>query len=777
MVEKRSITDQTEETDQNEASSMTEESGFTRRDFLQRSMAVASGLVIGSLLPSYATDLLTSVPQPACTGTPPVKGQTLQKIMEIKSAGSGTGPKTLQAVLKILDEERTYYGQIAGSNPPQSQVQCGQMRYISGYDMNNASDVWPKTKGVPSPGPTLRASVGDTVQITLVNNVNTSNFPGNQLDVAEKGTTATACAEVDSGNIYPGNPTWETLPNCFHGSSSTNLHFHGTHISPSGIADNILINVRPSPRTGIGSSSTPTITEQTVAAMFKEIFAQCATQSPWPLLWSQWTTNWQNFQKTQLTTYDNTATWRGQSPPPGGGGPPVLPLHNQLWWQNTQLITANQLPQYYIGAYPYCFTLPKWNGQSTSMGQAPGTHWYHAHKHGSTAINLANGMAGALIIEGDYDAGLQTYYQSKGVNLKANEKVLVLQQISVSVGLLRPQGTKDYVWVNGQFQPVIEMKPNETQFWRIVNACHQQAVPLDKPSGTNIRWVQTAQDGVQLDPQNYNPETDPTSKFNTFPNPPQAFQVNGTGPWFSTGGLAPGNRIDLLVQAPSTPGNYPVTFGGVLLLTVKVTGTAVNAVPFPTPAQFPTMPKFLWDIVPPQGMVVRNIRFNTTKTQFSSPTPTPTPQGTQRGRNPSNAAPPLIPNAPPTHTINGKQFSGEIDQYMKLGATEEWNLFNDSITGGPAHPFHIHVNPFQIVRWFDPAIMQPSLRSTGVPMRSPWVWWDNFAIPVQGWVTMWTRFVDFTGTYVFHCHILGHEDRGMMQLVNVSPGGTPIAHE
>ena len=60
------------------------------------------------------------------------------------------------------------------------------------------------------------------------------------------------------------------------------------------------------------------------------------------------------------------------------------------------------------------------------MGQAPGTHWYHAHKHGSTALNLANGMAGALIIEGDYDATLKTYYQDKAATLK--EQVLVLQQ-------------------------------------------------------------------------------------------------------------------------------------------------------------------------------------------------------------------------------------------------------------------------------------------------------------------------------------------------------------
>jgi hypothetical protein len=219
--------------------------------------------------------------------------------------------------------------------------------------------------------------------------------------------------------------------------------------------------------------------------MFKEIFAQCATQSPWPLQWSQWPSSWQNFQKTELVKYDNSAPWRGQNPPPGG--PPVLPQHNQLWWQNQHLIDLYQLPQYYIGAFPYCFTPPKWNGSPTSMGQAPGTHWYHAHKHGSTAINLSNGMAGALIIEGDYDAGLQSYYQSKGVNLKANEKVLVLQQISATVGLLRPRGTKDFVWVNGQYQPVLEMQPNQTQFWRIINTCHQTAVPLD--TSTAVKWV------------------------------------------------------------------------------------------------------------------------------------------------------------------------------------------------------------------------------------------------------------------------------------------------
>jgi FtsP/CotA-like multicopper oxidase with cupredoxin domain len=768
MVEKRTIMEQAEEEERNGSSNMTEESGFTRRDFLQQTMAVASGLAIGSMLPAFAREPWNLAPQSSKCIAP---GQMLQSVMEIKSAGTGPA-KTLKAVLKVLDEKRFYLGQ---PDPGQTGPSCqqGPMRYISGYDVNDPSNVWPKTLGSPTPAPTLRASVGDTVQITLLNQVNVSNF-GNSLDVAEHGVRncdQDTTLGSGAGKNYPGKPTFENPPNCFHGSSSTNLHFHGTHVSPSGIADNVLINLRPSPRTSPpGPDSKPLVTEETVGPFFKYIFDKCATQSPWPLLWTDWPTDWQKFQEKLLVDYDNTASWMGQTPPPGG--PPVLPLHDQLWYNNQQQMLAHQLPQYYIGAFPSCFTLPKWNGSDKSMGQAPGTHWYHAHKHGSTALNLANGMAGALIIEGDYDATLRSYYKSKGQPI--NEQVLVLQQISAVLGLLRPVGTKDLVWVNGQYTPVLEMKPNETQFWRIINACHQAAVPLNSTAG--LKWVQTAQDGVQLDPRNYDP--DPSAETNKEMPVPAKALLQKDGSWLSTGSLAPGNRVDLLVQAPSTAGDYKVTFGGnTLLLTVRVKGTAVSAIPFPSRAEFPKMPGFLSDIVPPMGMVERNMRFNTTQTQLKSPSPTPTPQGSAGGRNAADAAPPLMPNAPPTHTINGIQFSGEIDQYMKLGATEEWTLFNDSPTGGPAHPFHIHINPFQVIALFDPAYMPASLQATGVPLRQPWVWWDNFAIPVGGWAKMWTRFVDFTGTYVFHCHILGHEDRGMMQMVNVSPGGTVMTHK
>ncbi len=45
-----------------------------------------------------------------------------------------------------------------------------------------------------------------------------------------------------------------------------------------------------------------------------------------------------------------------------------------------------------------------------------------------------------------------------------------------------------------------------------------------------------------------------------------------------------------------------------------------------------------------------------------------------------------------------------------------------------------------------------------------------------GYVRFRTKYVDFTGSFVLHCHILAHEDRGMMQLVRVIDSKTPIRH-
>jgi FtsP/CotA-like multicopper oxidase with cupredoxin domain len=244
----------------------------------------------------------------------------------------------------------------------------------------------------------------------------------------------------------------------------------------------------------------------------------------------------------------------------------------------------------------------------------------------------------------------------------------------------------------------------------------------------------------------------------------------------SSGSLAPANRVDLLVQAPSVPGTYKVTFTGrnTVLFTVEVkqdpnAPVIANPMPFPTTAQFPKMPGFLTDIDPGKVLVRRELHF------ASVADPTSGKPASNRGTKP--------PFAAPKHTINGKQFDSHIDQAMLLGATEEWTLYNDS--AGAAHPFHIHINPFQVIE-----ILNPAISKNPVKLPGPWIWWDNFAIPpaavppdstdgklVSGYFKMLTRFVDYTGMYVLHCHILGHEDRGMMQLVEVVTNTTTMQHK
>jgi len=163
----------------------------------------------------------------------------------------------------------------------------------------------------------------------------------------------------------------------------------------------VLLNIRPSPIV----NGKPVIDESTVAAIFAQVFANCQSGKQ-PAVWSDWPQAWQDMQKKYLDEYDKTTPWQGQ---PAKPGQPALPHDEMLWPQNQAAIDANELPQYYVGAFPTCFTTPVYNPATPTnpvMGQAPGTHWYHAHKHGSTALNLANGMAGALIIKGDYDDNL-----------------------------------------------------------------------------------------------------------------------------------------------------------------------------------------------------------------------------------------------------------------------------------------------------------------------------------------------------------------------------------
>jgi FtsP/CotA-like multicopper oxidase with cupredoxin domain len=282
------------------------------------------------------------------------------------------------------------------------------------------------------------------------------------------------------------------------------------------------------------------------------------------------------------------------------------------------------------------------------------------------------------------------------------------------------------------------MKPNEVQLWRIVNATvggNQGTIApavFTALTAAGFQIKQIAQDGVQFRWENFEA---------------QPFLSN-----FAPNGLtiAAGNRVDLLVVAPPAATATPLAAGE--LFFVNVSGAAVPAKGFIDQEHYPVFPEYLANLAapktPPHPVV------------FGWAKGTPGPGRTQ--------------GVPPHFQIDGKQFEQNgpvIDQCMELGTTEDWVLENHTTV---AHPFHIHINPFQVLQIDAPAATTGKV----VPyMAKNPVWQDVINIPpgvqvaggsfVPGKVHIRHRFVDFVGTYVLHCHILAHEDRGMMQLVRV----------
>ena len=90
--------------------------------------------------------------------------------------------------------------------------------------------------------------------------------------------------------------------------------------------------------------------------------------------------------------------------------------------------------------------------------------------------------------------------------------------------------------------------------------------------------------------------------------------------------------------------------------------------------------------------------------------------------------------------------SQRIDTQVKLNTVEEWELIN---TGVMDHPFHVHVNSFQVI----------SRNGQNEPYLA---WQDTVLVRSGETVKIRIPFRDFTGKTVYHCHILDHEDLGMM---------------
>ncbi|HEX2077385.1 MAG TPA: multicopper oxidase domain-containing protein [Longimicrobium sp.] len=549
------------------------------------------------------------------------------------------------------------------------------------------------------PGPTLRVFPGDSVHIILKNmmwdsTVSAANPPG--------GASNTQCANYPASQ--PPRPT-DHFEDCFHGLNWTNIHYHGMHVTPDSVGDDVLLLI-----------------------------------------------------------------------PPGS-------------------------------QHEYGFRIPH--------NQSAGTHWYHPHKHGSVAIQVLNGMSGALIVDG---GPLDTLADSSGMR----ERVIALQQIDTIPNLLTPSTFGHQFLVNGQLNPVIVMAPGEVQRWRIVNENVTKTAAFElviaDTTGDEPRIYEVARDGVAYANANYAPIGAPQ---------PDASVL-----------MAPGNRLDVFVQAPRNGGLFRVQTRHVAhalpqdstrkeqFRARRATALPAGNAPADTstlkssvfyvmvdttlppststlPSSLPPLPDFLANLPGPMNpveilahperlpvIVFADSGFGSKSHQQPTQFFLGTAQNpTMRFNSDSVYVPRNILNQPLP---------------MVLDSVQTWMVVNRSTATN--HPFHIHINPFQVIDAFYPNLNDPNaplyaqLDSAAQHRGAP-IWLDVVPLPVPrvdtvagvptlipGYVLIRQAYQPFlnadgtpcancgdpTGWFVMHCHILGHEERGMMQVLEiVAPGQQP----
>jgi FtsP/CotA-like multicopper oxidase with cupredoxin domain len=350
----------------------------------------------------------------------------------------------------------------------------------------------------------------------------------------------------------------------------------------------------------------------------------------------------------------------------------------------------------------------------------PGMFWYHPHVHGNTTTQVEGGAAGAIIIEGDMQG-------THGLP----ERVLVIRQ----------QFQNPDSWIPGPNQltvnfqpatypnapsPVINVQDGQPEFWRLVNATTQAFLTLQIQFGTTPQQLQLlAIDGV--------PQQTPT--YLTTLNVPPAGRVEFVMP-----GLPAGQSATFLTNGFDSG---PVGNPNPVQILANIVGTANAKVPHPAahPVKPPTEPQRFAGLATQIPTATRSLYFSEQTIGSNGPTQYFITVKGQRPKVFNMSDPPAI--------------------VTNTGSVEDWTVENHA---GEAHAFHIHQIHFLV------------LEINGVPVQSSDVQdtitlptWDGHSAYPSVKLRMDFRDPNIAGTFVYHCHILDHEDGGMMAKIQVNP--------
>ena len=356
------------------------------------------------------------------------------------------------------------------------------------------------------------------------------------------------------------------------------------------------------------------------------------------------------------------------------------------------------------------------------LTQPPGLYWYHPHVHGFVEFHVNGGAAGAMVVEGME----KIHPEVAGLT----ERIFIIRQQFQVPWIPGPyQLTINYQVVPGigGAKPVIQMKPGEKQFWRVANATNQDFMPIQIISNGKPQPLQlVALDGYPL-PQIRTEDTIV---------------------------IPPAGRAEFIVQAP------PADQGGFFfvqeystgptgnpdlqqsLAAIQVTGdaNAASRMPKPAPAASPATLKYA-DLASQKPNTERKMFFSESFGGTNGPIQfILTVEGQKQRVFEANEKPVIT---------------------TKVGAIEDWTIENRALE---THAFHLHQIHFMMLEVDGKPVANQDMRDTiDVPF------WEGSG-PYHS-VKIRVDFRDPTtaGLTLMHCHILLHEDLGMMHKILVEP--------
>lgn len=435
-----------------------------------------------------------------------------------------------------------------------------------------------------------------------------------------------------------------------------------------------------------------------------------------------------------------------------------------------------------------------------------GTFWYHTHRHGSTAMQVSSGMAGALIIHGDRVPTADRPGDLDTLLADVPEHVLIFQQIQYycrddeddltydckadQVGEIESYDpfrsawgdSERYTTINGLTLPDFAAVQGKVQRWRMIHGGVRDTIGLEfrraKPKAALKAGARLAAERMEAAIAT-NCEGDAL--------PYHLVAADGlTMPAAQSAKVAifqPGYRYDALVsfpeagaycvidsksQASGSVGELPS--GSRLLGMVRVAAGAAS--PSLADQLVAAAERTMPDGV--KAAVIADLNNGLRLTRF-------VPHKTVTDTEVAGRIQELSYGMSNGMGVGGKGYEprpyvkDRLDRRLVLGEAEEWVLTSK----GGNHPHHIHVNPFEIVEIRNRAGVDVSVagaNDAGDPQYPglKGLWKDTLWVKAGYTIKVRSRYERYIGEFVLHCHILDHEDKGMMQNVAiVLPGGTP----